>query len=175
MTRSGDKRTPQESFASFLGWLDSLGALGLDGGDLTEIGLKSGNLVVDDVRSGHQSKFENIRVSLTRPHSGELEFALGSEDAARPWLVHATVKPIGSGVRAVSFDARSVSLRDLLLALRVDCSNFEADGSISATMRGRGRVGRHAADRERPLHDRRRLDQRSDERGRRMFRSTARR
>ena len=135
-SRSGDKRTPQESFASFLGWLDSLGALGLDGGDLTEIGLKSGNLVVDDVRSGHQSKFENIRVSLTRPHSGELEFALGSEDAARPWLVHATVKPIGSGVRAVSFDARSVSLRDLLLALRVDCSNLEADGSISATMRG---------------------------------------
>ena len=134
--RGGDKRTPQESFASFLGWLDSLGALGLDGGDLTEIGLKSGNLVVDDVRSGHQSKFENIRVSLTRPHSGELEFALGSEDAARPWLVHATVKPIGSGVRAVSFDARSVSLRDLLLALRVDCSNLEADGSISATMRG---------------------------------------
>ena len=73
-SRSGDKtRTPQENFASFLGWLDSLGALGLDGGDLTEIGLKSGNLVVDDVRSGHQSKFENIRLSLTRPHSGELE------------------------------------------------------------------------------------------------------
>jgi hypothetical protein len=132
----GDKRTPQESFASFLAWLDSLGALGLDGGDLTEIGLKSGNLVVDDVRTGHQSKFENIRLSLTRPHSGELEFALGSEDASRPWLVQATVTPIGGGVRAVSFDVRSLSLRDLLLALRVDCSSFEADGSISATMRG---------------------------------------
>jgi AsmA-like C-terminal region/Protein of unknown function len=132
----GDKRSPQETFASFLGWLDSLGALGLDGGDLTEIGLKSGNLVVDDVRTGHQSKFENIRLSLTRPHSGELEFALGSEDASRPWLVQANITPIGAGVRAVSFDARSVSLRDLLLALRIDCSNFEADGSISATMRG---------------------------------------
>jgi hypothetical protein len=134
-SRSGDKRSLQEGFASFLAWLDSLGALGLDGGDLTEIGLKSGNLVVDDVRSGHQSKFENIHLSLTRPHSGELEFALGSEDASRPWLVQANVMPIGNGVRAVSFDARSLSLRDLLLALRVDCSGFDADGSISATLR----------------------------------------
>jgi hypothetical protein len=136
LSSGGDKRTLQESFATFLAWLDSLGALGLDGGDLTEIGLKSGNLVVDDVRTGHQSKFENIHLSLTRPHSGELEFALGSEDASRPWLVQANVTPIGGGVRAVSFDARSLSVRDLLLALRIDCSNFEADGSISATMRG---------------------------------------
>jgi hypothetical protein len=136
LSQGGDKRTLQENLATFLAWLDSLGALGLDGGDLTEIGLKSGNLVVDDVRTGHQSKFENIRLSLTRPHSGELEFALGSEDASRPWLVQANITPIGNGVRAVSFDARSLSLRDLLLALRVDCSNFEADGSISATLRG---------------------------------------
>jgi hypothetical protein len=135
LSRSGDKRSLQEGFASFLAWLDSLGALGLDGGALTEIGLKSGNLVVDDVRSGHQSKFENIHLSLTRPHSGELEFALGSEDASRPWLVQANIMPIGGGVRAVSFDAHSLSVRDLLLALRVDCSSFEADGSISATLR----------------------------------------
>jgi hypothetical protein len=135
VSSGGDKRSLQEGFASFLAWLDSLGALGLDGGDLTEIGLKSGNLVVDDVRTGHQSKFENIHLSLTRPRSGELEFGLGSEDASRPWLVQGNIMPIGNGVRAVSFDARSVSLRDLLLALRVDCSNFEADGSISATLR----------------------------------------
>ena len=71
--RGDNKRTLQENVAAFLAWLDSLGALGLDGGDLTEIGLKSGNLVVDDLRTGHQSKFENIHLSLTRPHSGELE------------------------------------------------------------------------------------------------------
>jgi len=35
--------------------VDSLGAFGLDGGDLTEVGLKSGNLVVDDHRNGQQS------------------------------------------------------------------------------------------------------------------------
>jgi len=134
--RGGDKRSMQESFAAFLGWLDSLGALGLDGGDLAEVGLKSGNLVVDDLRNGHQSKFENIHLSLTRPHAGELDFQLGSEDASRPWLIQAAVKPAGGGARAVSLDARSISLRDLLLALRVNGGQMEADGSITATLRG---------------------------------------
>ena len=134
--RGGDKRSMQENFAAFLGWLDSLGALGLDGGDLTEIGLKSGNLVVDDLRNGHQSKFENIHLSLTRPRAGELDFKLGSEEASRPWMVQAAVKPAGGGAREVTLDARSISLRDLLLALRVDAGQMEADGSISATLRG---------------------------------------
>ncbi len=88
------------------------------------------------VRNGHQSKFENIHLSLTRPHAGELDFKLGSEDASRPWLVQASVKPAGHGAREVSLDARSISLRDLLLALRVDGGQMEADGSISATLRG---------------------------------------
>ncbi len=101
-----------------------------------KIGLKSGNLVVDDLRNGHQSKFENIHLSLTRPHAGELDFQLGSEDASRPWLIQAAVKPAGGGARAVSLDARSISLRDLLLALRVNGGQMEADGSITATLRG---------------------------------------
>jgi Protein of unknown function len=134
--RGGDKRSMQENFAAFLGWLDSLGALGLDGGELTEIGLKSGNLVVDDLRNGHQSKFENIHLSLTRPHAGELDFKLGSEEASRPWLVQAAVKPAGGGARDVTLDAHGISLHDLLLALRVDGGKMEADGSISATLRG---------------------------------------
>src|SRR5258708_26015089 len=134
--RGADKRSMQEGFAAFLAWLDSLGALGLDGGELTEVGLKSGNLVVDDLRNGHRSKFENIHLSLTRPHAGELDFKLGSEDASRPWLVQASVNPAGHGARAVSLDARSISLRDLLLALRVDGGQMEADGLISGALRG---------------------------------------
>ena len=52
--RAGEqKRGMQENFAAFLAWIDSLGAPGLDGGDLTEVGLKSGNLVVDDRRRPH--------------------------------------------------------------------------------------------------------------------------
>ena len=34
-------------FAALLAWIDSLGATGLDGRDLSELGLKNGNLTVD--------------------------------------------------------------------------------------------------------------------------------
>ena len=55
---------------------------------------------------------------------------------SRPWLVQASVKPAGGGARDVTLDAHGISLRDLLLALRVDGGKMEADGSISATLRG---------------------------------------
>ena len=125
----------QESFAAFLAWVDSLGAFGLDGGDLTEVGLKSGNLVVDDRRNGRQSRFENIHLSLTRPHAGALEFQLGSEDATRPWLLVASVKPGSDGARMVDLEARKLLLKDLLLAMRVDGGQIETDAPISAMLR----------------------------------------
>jgi hypothetical protein len=134
--RAGEqKRGMQENFAAFLAWIDSLGALGLDGGDLTEVGLKSGNLVVDDRRNGQQSRFENIHLSLTRPSAGALEFRLGSEDAARPWQLIASVKPGGFGLRSVDLEARQILLRDILLALRVDGGQIDADAPISAMLR----------------------------------------
>jgi hypothetical protein len=129
------KRSPQESFAAFLTWFDSLGALGLDGGDLTEVGLKSGNLVVDDRRNGQQSRFENIHLSLTRPRAGAIEFQLGSEDAARPWLLTASVKPGSNGARTVDLEARQILLKDILLAMRVDGGQIETDAPITATLR----------------------------------------
>jgi Protein of unknown function len=125
----------QESFAAFLAWVDSLAAFGLDGGDLTEVGLKSGNLVVDDRRNGQQSRFENIHLSLTRPRAGELEFELGSEDATRPWLLLASIKPGSDGARLIDLEARKVLLRDLLLALRVDGGQIETDAPVSAMLR----------------------------------------
>jgi Protein of unknown function len=129
------KRSPQESFAAFLAWVDSLGALGLDGGDLTEVGLKSGNLLVDDRRNGQQSRFENIHLSLTRPRAGTIEFQLGSEDAARPWLLVASLKPGSNGNRNVDLEARKILIKDLLLAMRVDGGQIETDAPISATLR----------------------------------------
>ena len=125
----------QENFAAFLAWVDSLGALGLDGGDLTEVGLKSGNLVVDDRRNGHQSRFENIHLSLTRPHAGTLELVLGSEDTARPWSLSASLKPGTGGARDVDVEAREISIRDLMLALRIDGGPIETDASVSAAVR----------------------------------------
>src|SRR5215472_15030859 len=128
-------RSPQESFAAFLAWVDSLSAFGLDGGDLTEVGLKSGNLVVDDRRNGQQSRFENIRLSLTRPRAGALEFQLGSEDATRPWLLVASLKPGSDGARLVDLEARKLLFKDVLLALRVDGGQIDTDAHISAMLR----------------------------------------
>ena len=128
-------RSLQESFAAFLAWVDSLSALGLDGGDLTEVGLKSGNLVVDDRRNGQQSRFENIHLSLTRPRVGALEFALGSEDANRPWLVLASIRPRSDGARTIDLEARKVLLKDLLLALRVDGGQIDTNSAVSAMLR----------------------------------------
>src|SRR5215467_8265537 len=138
--REGDgtaegSRSLQENFAAFLAWVDSLGAFGLDGGDLTEVGLKSGNLVVDDHRNGQQSRFENIHLSLTRPRAGALEFELGSEDATRPWLVLASIKPGSDGARTVDLEARKVLLKDLLLALRVDGGQIDTDAHVSTMLR----------------------------------------
>ncbi len=126
---------PQESFAALLAWVDSLGAFGLDGGELTEVGLKSGNLVVDDRRNGQQSRFENIHLILTRPYAGALEFELGSEDASRPWLLLASIKPGDDGARTIDLEAKAVLLRDLLLALRIDGGQIDADNPMSARIR----------------------------------------
>src|SRR3984893_12179712 len=67
--------------ASVLGWLDRLDALGLEGQGLTEIGLKSGSISVDDRRSGKHWEFVNIDLSLTRPASGSIALALASTGA----------------------------------------------------------------------------------------------
>jgi len=128
-------RSMQESLAGFLAWIDSLSAFGLDGGDLTEVGLKSGNLVVDDLRNGQQSRFENIHLSLTRPSAGALDFRLGSEDATRPWLVLASIKPGSDGGHMVDLEARKVLLKDLLLALRIDGGQIETNAPVSAMLR----------------------------------------
>ncbi len=136
MERMGDgKRTLQENFAAALAWLDSLSALGLDGGDLTEVGLKSGNLVVDDRRNGRQSRFENIHFSVTRPRAGVLEVQLGSEDADRPWRLTASVRPGASGLRSVELEAEKLLLKDVLLAMRVDGGRLDAEAPISGTLR----------------------------------------
>jgi len=74
-------------------------------------------------------------LSLTRPRAGALEFELGSEDATRPWLVLASIKPGNDGARTVDLEARKVLLKDLLLALRVDGGQVETDAPVSAMVR----------------------------------------
>ncbi|HZP78959.1 MAG TPA: hypothetical protein VFB45_22675 [Pseudolabrys sp.] len=123
-------------FAAMLLWIDGLGASGLDGYDLGEIGLKSGNLRVDDQRNGKRWSFTNIDLSLTRQKGGAIVFRLGSEDQQRPWQLVASVAPKNGGLRDIALEADKVSTKDLLLALRLGEGEFEADLPISASVRG---------------------------------------
>ena len=125
-----------DNFAALLAWIDSLSQLGLDGYDLTEIGLKSGSLVVDDRRNGKQSNFQKINLSLTRPQAGEMIFSVGSDSAERPWTMLAGVKPIGQGRRAVSIEARRIMLRDILMCLRQGDDQLVAEVPVSASIHG---------------------------------------
>jgi hypothetical protein len=124
-----------DNLAAVLTWLDSVSALGLDGRDLSEVGLKSGSLVVEDLRNGQQSKFEKINLSLTRLSAGEVVLRISSDNPDRPWVLLAGVKPLGEGRRAVSIEARKIMMRDLLLAARLGDGQIDSDLPLSVSLR----------------------------------------
>ena len=131
----GALRAGSQDVAGLLGWIDGLGATGLDGHDLRELGLKNGNLIVDDQRNGKRWTFSRINVSLTRPHQGGVIFRLASDDPERPWVLSAAMRPLADGVRAVGIEARHVSSKDILLAMRLNEGNFDVDLPLSASVR----------------------------------------
>ncbi len=137
-------RDGPKNFTALLAWIDSLRALGLDGYDLSEIGLKNGRVVVDDQRNGQQSVFENISLSVTRSDNGEVVFSIGLDAHDKPWLLLAGVKGLAEGRRAVSIEARKIALRDVLLALRVGDGQIDADVPVSATLRAEIEKRRYA-------------------------------
>jgi hypothetical protein len=121
--------------AGAMTWLDGIGASGLDGHDLRELGLKNGNLIVDDRRNGKRWTFDRINASLTRPAQGGVIFRLESVNTERPWVLSAAMRPVGDGIRAVGIEARKVSTRDILLALRLNDSSIDIDLPVSASIR----------------------------------------
>ncbi len=140
--RPGESITPQatlrsdlQDVAGIMAWIDGAGATGFDGLDLRELGLKNGNLVVDDRRSGKRWAFDEINASLTRPKQGGVIFRLESGNSARPWGLSAAMRPLADGIRAVGIEARNVSTRDILLALRLNESSIDADLPVSASIR----------------------------------------
>jgi len=128
-------RSGFKDVAGALAWIDGLGATGLDGHDLRELGLKNGNLIVDDRRNGKHWTFDHINASLRRPEQGGVLFRLQSDNPQRPWLLSAAMRPLADGVRAVGIEARQVSIRDILLALRIDEGEIRADLPLSASIR----------------------------------------
>lgn len=128
-------RTDFGNVAGIMAWLDGVGVSGLDGHDLRELGLKNGNLIVDDRRNGKRWTFDKINVSLMRPQLGGIIFRLESDNPERPWQLSAAMRPLGDGVRAVGIEARKISIRDILLALRLNEGAFDADLPLSASIR----------------------------------------
>jgi hypothetical protein len=129
-------RKPADVFAALLSWIDGIGQTGLDGHDLREIGLKSGNLTVDDERTGKRWTFENISLSLERPSGGGVVVSVGSDNRERPWALTASIVPTGDGKRSIELEGRKVSANDLLLALRLGDGNLQANLPLSVSMRG---------------------------------------
>ena len=84
----------------------------------TEIGLKGGNLTVDDQRNGKQWTFANIDLSVTRPKDGGIAVKLGSDDIERPWQMRAAITPGQKGHRFVDVTTQRVWAKDLMLAMR---------------------------------------------------------
>src|SRR5262249_44974818 len=73
--------------------------------------------------------------SLTRPRQGGVVFRLESDTAERPWVLSAAMRPLADGVRAVGIEARKVSTRDIVLALRLDPRGLDVDLPLSASIR----------------------------------------
>ncbi len=136
----GTETTPNGLLAG-LDWLDSLSLTGLDGQNLNEIGLKNGNLVVDDQQRGNKWTFDNISLSLRRPSGGGVALSLG-EEGARPWSLRVLVGPQSNGVRSVDLRADKLSTANILLAMRVKDLTYSADLPLSGELKGElGRDG----------------------------------
>lgn len=124
-----------------LDWLDSLSLSGLDGQNLNEIGLKNGNLIVDDQQRGNKWNFENINLSLRRPRAGGVALSLG-EDGGHPWSLRIAVGPRENGVRSVDIRADKVPTANIFLALRVKDLTYSADLPLTGELKGElGRDG----------------------------------
>jgi len=124
-----------------LDWLDSLSLSGLDGQNLNEIGLRNGNLIVDDQQRGIKSKFENISLSLRRPSGGGVALSVG-EEGGRAWSLRVVVGAPENGVRSIDIHADKVSTTNILLALRLKDLTYSADLPLSGELKGElGRDG----------------------------------
>src|SRR6266480_3466765 len=139
-TAPGSRDTTSGLLAG-LDWLDSLSLTGLDGQNLNEIGLKNGNLIVDDQQRGNKWNFENITLSLRRPSAGGVALSLG-EEGARPWSLRVLVGPPANGVRAVDIRADKVPTANIFLAMRLKDVTYSADLPLSGELKGElGRDG----------------------------------
>jgi hypothetical protein len=133
--------TTQSGLLAGLDWLDSLSLTGLDGQNLNEIGLKNGNLTVDDQQRGNKWTFENVSLSLRRPSGGGVALSVG-EEGANAWSLRVAVGPPANGVRSIDIRADKLSTTNILLALRLKDLTYSADLPLTGELKGElGRDG----------------------------------
>ena len=97
-----------DALLAALARLDGMSASGLNSYDLSEIGIKNGNIVVDDRQSGNHWSFENITLSVRRPSGGGIALSVGEENTSRPWSFRSAIGPMVNGVRSVDISAERV-------------------------------------------------------------------
>jgi hypothetical protein len=125
-----------------LAWIDRLGESGLNGYDLNEVGLKNGNLVVDDQQSGNKWTFANISLGVRRLSGGGVSFRIGEDEPARPWSLRASIGAAADGVRPIDITADKVLIKDIVLAMRLGDMPYTIDLPVSGRLRGEiGRDG----------------------------------
>jgi hypothetical protein len=127
-------RRASEVFAGLLSRIDAIGESGLDGHELRELGLKNGNLTVNDERTGKRWTFRDISLSVERARGGGVEVTIGSDNPDRPWGLTASIVPTGNGFRKIGLEARRVAASDLLLASRLGDGNAQIDAPLSASI-----------------------------------------
>ena len=133
------QRAPRQAsdiLAAILSWIDGIGETGLDGHELRELGLKNGNLTVDDQRTGKRWTFHDISLSLERPHGGGVVVTIGSDNPAGRWALTASITSTRKGYHSIQLEGRQVSANDLLLALRLGDGNLQTNLPLSASLRG---------------------------------------
>jgi hypothetical protein len=137
----GAAESTQGGLLAGLDWLDSLSLTGLDGQNLNEIGLKNGNLIVDDQQRGNKWNFQNISLSLRRPSGGGIALSVG-EEGRHAWSLRVAVGAPANGVRSVDIRADKVPTANIFLALRLKDLTYSADLPLSGELKGElGRDG----------------------------------
>src|SRR6266550_5153076 len=130
-----DNRDAANGLLAGLDWLDSLSLTGLDGQNLNEIGLKNGNLIVDDQQRGNKWNFENITLSLRRPSGGGVALSVG-EEGSNAWSLRVAIGPPANGVRSIDIRATKLPTSNILLALRLKDLTYSADLPLTGELKG---------------------------------------
>ena len=69
-------------------------------------------------------------MSLTRPEQGGVVFGLGSDNPDRPWVLSAAMRPLDRRHAGGRHRGRNVSTRDILLALRLNEGDIDAESAV---------------------------------------------